>query len=98
MLARLAIKFLNSSFQKSDPRVRGQTVSEVLDMFSLLLCIRVCTISSAHCTTQPETRNCSRFAASLLPCSHQTGVRICIACFSLLITSLLQVINRLDAN
>jgi hypothetical protein len=29
MLARVAIKFLNSSFQKSDPRVRGQTVEEV---------------------------------------------------------------------
>jgi hypothetical protein len=30
MLARVAIKFLNSSFQKSDPRVRGQTVEEVV--------------------------------------------------------------------
>jgi hypothetical protein len=29
VLARVAIKFLNNSFQKSDPRVRGQTVDEV---------------------------------------------------------------------
>ena len=29
MLARVAIKFLNNSFEKSDSRVRGQTVNEV---------------------------------------------------------------------
>ena len=55
MLARHAIKFLNSSFQKSDPRVRGQTVSEVLDMFRYCYPF-VCTVSSANCATQPETR------------------------------------------
>ncbi|CAB3980551.1 transcriptional SWT1-like [Paramuricea clavata] len=31
MLARVAIKFLNSSFHKSDPRVRGQTVDEAAE-------------------------------------------------------------------
>ena len=44
MLARVAIKFLNSSFQKSDPHVRGQTVDEVglsANFFSFLTIIVV---------------------------------------------------------
>ena len=38
MLARVAIKFLNGCFQKSDPRVRGQTVDEV-SCFIFMFCV-----------------------------------------------------------
>lgn len=36
MLARIAIRFLNGCFQKSDPRVRGQTIDEAAEQVGTL--------------------------------------------------------------
>ena len=54
---------------------------------------------SACNVTQPETRKLpSKSAIGLLPCCHQADIRIGIACSGLMTTSLLQVVNRLDAS
>ena len=43
--------------------------------------------------------SCSKSVAGLLPRCHQTDIRIArIACSGWMITSLLQVVNSLDAN
>ena len=98
MLARHAIKFLNSSFQKSDPRVRGQTISEVLDIFVIVM-------HSCMCVQYlvPVVLHSQQVAAGLLQACCLAVIELIsecvhIACSGLMRTSLLQVVNRLDSN